>query len=112
SGHLVCMFDIGEEQLANAMKQVQKNLAKLEKNGLSRGILTAEQALSLISSTTSLDEALDGAIYVQESTMESLECKQNIFREMDRIAEPETILSSSTSTILPASHFTDGLLQR
>ncbi|GMS97970.1 hypothetical protein PENTCL1PPCAC_20145, partial [Pristionchus entomophagus] len=111
SGYPVCLYDIGEEQLVNAKKNVEKNLAKLEEEGLSRGSSTAEEALSRITSTTSLAEALNGAIYVQESTMESVEFKQKIFGEMDALAAPETILASSTSTI-PTSSFTEGLQNR
>ncbi|GMR50878.1 hypothetical protein PMAYCL1PPCAC_21073 [Pristionchus mayeri] len=111
AGYPVCLYDIGEEQLANSRKNVKNSLMKLEEDGLSRGSSTAEEALSRITSTTSLAEALQGAVYVQESTMESVEFKQKIFAEMDSLASPTTILASSTSTI-PASSFTEGLKHR
>lgn len=111
AGYSVCMYDIGEQQLDNARKNVKKNLEKLEEEGLSRGLSTAEEAFMKITSTTSLSEALADAIYVQESTMESVEFKQKIFTEMDALAAPTTILASSTSTI-PASSFTEGLQHR
>ncbi len=47
----------------------------------------------------SLGEALDGVEYVQESGPESLEQKQRIYRELDRLAPREAILASSTSAM-------------
>src|SRR5204862_275621 len=58
-----------------------------------------------------LDDALDGAAYVQENIRETLEAKRDIFRRMDTVALPETILASSTSTI-PASEITRDLAGR
>ncbi|MGH7695752.1 MAG: 3-hydroxyacyl-CoA dehydrogenase NAD-binding domain-containing protein [Gemmatimonadaceae bacterium] len=47
----------------------------------------------------SLEEALDDVEYVQENGPESLEQKQRIYRELDRLAPGEAILASSTSAI-------------
>ncbi len=44
-----------------------------------------------------LADALDGAIYLQESGPEALRSKRSIHRELDRAAPPEVILASSTS---------------
>ena len=46
-----------------------------------------------------LEEALDGVEYVQESGPESLEQKQRIYAELDRLASPDAILASSTSAM-------------
>jgi 3-hydroxyacyl-CoA dehydrogenase len=64
--------------------------------------------MSRITPVASLAEALEGAALVQENVRETLEVKQEIFTEMDRLAAPETILASSTSMI-PASAFSAGL---
>jgi 3-hydroxyacyl-CoA dehydrogenase len=48
---------------------------------------------------------------VQESLPESIETKRSIFSELDRLAAPEAILASSTSTIV-ASLFTQNLKRR
>ncbi|GMT27575.1 hypothetical protein PFISCL1PPCAC_18872, partial [Pristionchus fissidentatus] len=111
AGYPVCLYDVGQEQLNKAKENVRRNLEKLESEGLSRGPSTTAEAMERISATTSLKEALEGAIYAQESTMESFEFKQKIFSEMDAVAGQETILASSTSTI-PASSFTEGLKHR
>ena len=46
-----------------------------------------------------LEEALDGVEYVQENGPESLEKKQRIYAELDRLASSDAILASSTSAI-------------
>lgn len=58
-----------------------------------------------------LEEALDGADYVQESAPERLPIKQKLYERLDAVADPSTILASSTSG-LPASSFTEGLANR
>ena len=57
---------------------------------------------------TSLADALAGADYVQESAPERLPIKQALYREMDALLSPATIVGSSTSGF-PASSFTEGL---
>jgi L-gulonate 3-dehydrogenase len=64
-----------------------------------------------VRTTASLADALDGATFVQESTPEMLEAKQEIFGELDRLSAPDAILASSTSTIV-ASSFTEQLAGR
>ena len=60
---------------------------------------------------SSIEEALDGASHVQENTPEDLEIKRSVFAELDRVAEPDAVLASSTSAILP-SLFTEQLAGR
>ena len=43
-----------------------------------------------------------GASHVQENTPEDLEIKRRVFAELDRVAEPDAVLASSTSAILPS----------
>ncbi|MGU3492402.1 3-hydroxyacyl-CoA dehydrogenase [Xanthobacteraceae bacterium A53D] len=57
---------------------------------------------------TSLADALDGAEYVQESAPERLPIKQALYKEIDALLGPATIVGSSTSGF-PASVFTEGL---
>ena len=49
--------------------------------------------------------------FVQENTPETVEAKRAIFAELDRLAAPDAILASSTSTIV-ASLFTEKLTGR
>jgi len=64
-----------------------------------------------VSMAPDLAAALGGATLVQENSPERLEVKLALFHELDRLAAPDTILASSTSTI-PASAFTEALAGR
>ena len=57
---------------------------------------------------TSLADALNGADYVQAGAPERLPIKQALYRDMDALLAPTTIVGSSTSGF-PASSFTEGL---
>ncbi|CCD70425.1 3-hydroxyacyl-CoA dehydrogenase [Caenorhabditis elegans] len=111
SGYEVQMYDISEKQLQVALENVEKNLRKLDEHGLQRGNLSADEALLRVSTTTSLNEVMKNAIYMQESALEDLNFRIQFYKVIDEIADPTTILASSTSTI-PASKFTDGLINK
>jgi L-gulonate 3-dehydrogenase len=67
-----------------------------------------DAVLARMRTAPSLEEALAGADYVQESAPERLEIKKELYRRLDALAGPDVILASSTSG-LPASAFTEGL---
>lgn len=67
--------------------------------------------LSRLKIASSLEEALAGADYIQESAPERLEIKKDLYKCLDVLAGPNAILASSTSG-LPASSFTEGLNRR
>ena len=58
-----------------------------------------------------LEEALEGADYVQENIGETVDVKRGIFARSMRWLRPPRILASSTST-MPASRFSEGLAGR
>lgn len=60
--------------------------------------------LARMSIWADLEEALEGASYVQECVVENLEVKRRLFADLDRLTAPDTVLASSTSTIM-ASRF-------
>ena len=70
-----------------------------------------ETILSRLKIASSLDEALAGANYIQESAPERLDIKIELYKRLDLLADPSAILASSTSG-LPASSFTEGLEHR
>lgn len=50
-----------------------------------------------------LDAAVRGAVHVQECAPESLEVKRALFAELDRLAEPDAVLASSSSALVASS---------
>ena len=87
---------------------VSEGLDELSDSGL---VQDAKAAAARVRAATSLADALEGASYVQENSPETLEAKRTVFAELDRLAAPDAILASSTSTIV-ASRFTETLQGR
>ena len=50
--------------------------------------------------TTNIAEACDGAAFIQESGPERIEIKRSIIAEMEKTAGPNTVIASSTSSLL------------
>ena len=110
AGHEVAIWDERAEAIDEALSFVNRVLPELDANDL----LNGEAALNVrarMRRAGSLEEALEGASHVQESTPEDLEIKRSVFAELDRRAEPDAALASSTSAILP-SLFTEALQGR
>ena len=101
----VALHDAAREVAENARMLVVQGLEDLAEQGL---LKDAPAAAARVRLAGDLRDALDGAILVQENLPEKLETKRAIFSELDRLAAPEAILASSTSTIV-ASLFSEGL---
>uniref|UniRef100_A0A1I8Q8G3 3-hydroxyacyl-CoA dehydrogenase NAD binding domain-containing protein n=1 Tax=Stomoxys calcitrans TaxID=35570 RepID=A0A1I8Q8G3_STOCA len=107
-GYQVMVYDILPNQVANDLKETQKELNNLESKGLIRGDLSASQQFSCISGVNDLSELVKDAILIQECIPENLDMKINLYQQLDKIVENNTIMSSSTSTFLP-SYFSKDL---
>nr|XP_056714482.1 lambda-crystallin homolog [Euleptes europaea] len=105
-GFQVKLYDIVQEQVTRALKNISVQMKELEEMGMLKGTLNSEQQLSLISGCTDLKAAVEGAIHIQECTPENLELKKKIFGQLDLIVSDNVILSSSTSCLLPTKLFT------
>lgn len=97
SGHQVTMIDVSADALAKGRETIEKNLDRQVKKG-SLDSVAASTALSLINTATSLDAVADAEIVVEAATERS-DLKFKIFEDLDRIAAPNAILASNTSSI-------------
>jgi 3-hydroxybutyryl-CoA dehydrogenase len=86
------------ETLDAALRRIRVNQDELIRHEL---LTTAdvEAAHGRITVTQDLREALDGAAFVSENIPERLDLKQQLFKDMDRLTPPETILSTNTSSL-------------
>jgi len=100
-GFEVALYNAERDIIDKARAFVREGLRDLAAQGL---LDDAEAAAARVRPADDLADALDGAILVQER----IEAKHAIFSELDRLAAPEVILASSTSTIV-ASLFTESL---
>jgi L-gulonate 3-dehydrogenase len=108
AGWEVALHDATSDAAERALAMVADGLAELQVHGL---VDDAKAAAKRVRTSSSLADALDGASFVQENTPETLDAKRAIFSDLDRLAAPDAILASSTSTIV-ASLFTEKLKGR
>ncbi len=107
-GFDVALYDAAAGVAGSARDLAAQALDELAAYGL---LKAPQEAAARVRSAADLQDALDGAQFVQENTPETPEAKRAIFAELDRLAAPEAILASSTSSIVP-SVFTETLAGR
>ena len=97
-GYKVSLVDIKQEFLDKAIAAITKNIDRQ----VAKGVLTEnkkQSALKNISTFVKLEDGAKNADLVVESATENAELKLNIFKQLDSICKPETILASNTSSI-------------
>lgn len=98
AGYNVSMYDIKEEILLNAMEKIKWSLGKfVEKKKLSDQ--DARAILERIEATTDLKKAVSLADLVIEAVPEDFDLKCKVLREVDKIAKPDAVFASNTSTL-------------
>lgn len=102
AGFEVALYDREAGAVETAHAYIAEVLPSLADHDLLNGT-APETVMARLGGTTSLEEALDNAVHVQENTPENLEIKRGVFSEMERLAAPDAVLASSTSAILPSA---------
>ncbi|GAB2793158.1 3-hydroxybutyryl-CoA dehydrogenase [Streptomyces chlorus] len=97
AGREVVGIDISAAQATRCVAALESSTAR----AVERGRLTGEQRTELLARvTTSTDlAAAAGADLVIEVVPESYEAKQQIFRELDAVVRPQTILATGTNAL-------------
>ena len=108
AGWQVQVWDPNPAQRETAQAQIGQSLRDLQTHGL---VQDADAAAARVSVVATLEAAVHGAGYVQESGPERLESKLTTFAALDAAAAADCVLASSTSAIV-ASKFTEALAGR
>ena len=97
AGMPVHIVETSQEKLELGLKVITGNY----KRSLKRGKLTEDELkvrMSMINSSTSLTDLM-GCDLIIEAVYEDMELKKKIFKELDKIAKPFTILATNTSAL-------------
>ena len=95
----VVLYDINDEQLAKSQAQMHKSLDALEQFKA----VTPQRRQDIadrVKLTTSMEEAVKNAQFIQESGPERLEIKRSILAQVEEYASADAIYASSTSGLL------------
>ncbi len=98
AGIPTCLYDIEQSFVDQGLARIEKNLDK----GIARGKTTeADKAatLSRLSGSADLAAAVEGADLVIEAIPEKLALKQDLFRRLQPLTAPTTVLGTNTSSI-------------
>eukprot|EP01135_Chromosphaera_perkinsii_P008992 Nk52_evm10s1569 gene=Nk52_evmTU10s1569 len=131
AGMQVCLYDVNLEQIDAALSGIREQLETLGKQGLLGGEEGGEDAkvrecVGRMSGVCELEEALQGAVHVQECIPEDLDLKKSLFHTLDQILAQmkgedkkkeggcwvDKVVLASSSSCLKASLFTESLTHR
>lgn len=96
SGYKVTMTDVDEAILDRAMATISKSVEKLAQ----KQVIDENQKQAALQIKTATDiKAVADADLVIEAATENPDLKLSLFKDLDKLAPPETILASNTSSI-------------
>ncbi len=98
-GYPVVIYDIMQAQLAAAKDTVKDNVDFLVRKEVISPA-GAEAAMALVTYTLDIEEAVKDVQFIQESGPEKYDIKQKVLAEVEKYAQPDAIIASSTSGLL------------
>jgi len=97
AGFPTAVREISEDLCAKSRQSIEKTLAK----GIERGKVTASErdtTLANLRFVTRLEEMADADLFI-EAVVEDLDTKNSLWSQLDRIAQPDAIFASNTSSL-------------
>lgn len=92
SGHFVILKSRTDEALANAIRQIEKELAKVESQK------EKEEVMRRIKPTTDFAELMNADLVI-ESVIEDINIKKQIITDLSTVCKDNTIIASNTSSL-------------
>jgi 3-hydroxybutyryl-CoA dehydrogenase len=97
AGYNVVLADVEQGALNRGLETISRNLDReVAKNKLS--ISDKSEVISRITGTTDIGKLAESD-FVIEAVIEDFEAKTSLFQSLDRIARPDVVLASNTSSI-------------
>ena len=103
AGARVALWDAMDGVVETSLSQTRQLVSDMDGAGLLKE--TPEAILSRINPCSTLSEALSGADYIQENTPERIEIKHDVLAAIEANAQPDAVIASSTSGLLPSAMF-------
>ena len=103
AGARVALWDAMDGVVETSLSQTRQLVSDMDGAGLLNE--TPEAILSRINPCSTLSEALSGADYIQENTPERIEIKHDVLAAIEANAQPDAVIASSTSGLLPSAMF-------
>jgi L-gulonate 3-dehydrogenase len=103
SGARVALWDAMDGVVETSLSQIRQLVSDMDGAGLLNE--APEVILSRINPRSTLSEALSGADYIQENTPERIEIKHDVLAAIEANAQPDAVIASSTSGLLPSAMF-------
>ena len=100
AGYQVHLHDVDQAQVDAGIERIRDNLQLFVENDLARPD-QIDETLNRIHGSTQLTVAGE-ADFVIEAVIENLPLKQEVFRQLDQICPPHTILASNTTAQMPS----------
>ena len=101
AGYQVHLHDMNQAQVDAGMERIRDNLQLFVENGLARPN-QIDETLNRIHGSDQLEVVAREADFVIEAVIENLPLKQEVFRQLDQICPPRTILASNTTAQMPS----------
>lgn len=97
AGKITYLYDINRELVDKRMAFIERMLTK----DVDKGKITNEQKAAALQNLVPSTNLLDAADcdFVIEAIIENLDCKENVFKDLDAITRPTCILATNTSSL-------------
>ncbi|MBL3546584.1 3-hydroxybutyryl-CoA dehydrogenase [Chryseobacterium rhizosphaerae] len=100
-GYKVTVYDVTQKNLDNAKVRF-KELGEIYKKDIAATNEQVDFAISNISYSLDLAEAVKDADLTSESIPESLDIKKDFYTQLSKVAKPDAIFTTNSSTLLPS----------
>jgi 3-hydroxybutyryl-CoA dehydrogenase len=101
AGYHVTLNDLTDDILQTALKDIRANFSMMTKEGMCESD-QGNRALTHICTQTDLANAVSNADVVIEAMTENLDIKLPLYKKLDTLCPPHTILASNSSSYMPS----------